>query len=359
MAIVGTMPQQRAHEALTERQRCVLQAVVHLYIRTGRPASSRLVARRLRGRLNLSAASIRAIMAELEERRYLTHPHTSAGRIPTDRGYRAYVDSLTSPQELSEQARSFIERELSAHSEQPTLWQEASRVLSALVSAVGLVQPPMIERLPLRRIELISLSLTHVLVVLIFSSGAVRTLITQLSSELKPKYVELLARLLNQYLAGHSLATLRHAYTALQQELSTLPDPLPQTLQQWLEQLPELSETPEQIYVSGTSRLLHYPEFTAAEQLRTLADLLEHGSLLRRLLARYGPVLEQHPIFVGIGRELGEAALAEYAVILGRYQLGTTHGVVGIIGPKRIFYPKAISAVHSVARFLTELSPQT
>lgn len=352
------MQQRRCHEGLTERQRCVLQTVVQLYIRTGRPVSSRVVARQLRRRLNLSAASIRNLMAELEERRYLTHPHTSAGRIPTDRGYRAYVDSLTSPQELSEQERTFIERELSAHSEQATLWQGASRVLSSLVSAVGLVQPPVVERLPIQRIELIPLSATHVLVVLIFASGIVRTLVTHLYSELRSKHVELLARFLNQYLAGHSLATLRPVYTALRQELSTLPEPLPHALQRWVEQLPTLSETSEQIYISGTSQLLYYPEFTAAEQLRRLALLLEQGSLLRQLLARYEPMLEEHPLFVGIGRELRESALAEYTVILARYQRGATYGVVGIIGPKRIFYPKAISAVHSVARLLTELSLQ-
>jgi len=297
-------------------------------------------------------------MAELEELNYLTHPHTSAGRIPTDRGYRAYVDSLTCARKLSEHERAIIERELHDRSDREHLWQEASRILSTFASAIGVVQPPTIAQLPIQRVELIPVSLRHFLAVIIFRSGTIRTFTLQSNVELASHQIELLARLLNHYLVGRSLITLHETLAAAQQEFASLPEPLLAVLQHSLEQLPSLSDTSGQLYISGAFQLLHYPELSSAGQLRSIAILLEQGTLLRRLLARYEPILQQRPLFIGIGRELQEALLSNYAVILARYHLGEAHGVVGIIGPKRIFYPKAISVVYSVARRLSELCVQ-
>jgi len=348
----------KAEIELTDRQRCVLNALVRLYIQTGRPVGSRLLARHLKRRLNLSPASIRNIMAELEEMGYLTHPHTSAGRVPTDRGYRAYVDSLEHAQELPPQERAIIESELQARENWDTVLHEASRVLSTLASAIGISQLPTPAKLLIRRIEIVPVSCTHLLIVLILESDVVRTLVVQSPLNVSPEHAEQLTQLLSEYLRGRSLAAIPDVLTAVLRDSPPLPSPLPEMLRLSLEVLPSMAHSPAQLYVSGTAQLLRYPEYASVEHLRTIATLVEENTALLQLLARYEPYLQREPLFIGIGRELRVAALQEYSLILARYEMGSAHGVVGIIGPKRMFYPKVIPIVRSVAHRLSELCLQ-
>jgi len=339
---------------LTERQRCVLQAIVRLYIRTGQPISSRLLARHLRNRLRVSAATLRTVMAELEEMGYLQQPHTSAGRIPTDRGYRAYIDSLVGFEPLRDEEQSLITRELQAGDDYDTLLQGASRVLSMLASAVGITRSPAPQQLILHRFEIISLSSTHVLVILVFQPAVVRTLLLESSWDLPPNTAEQLTQLLNERFAGLPFATVLRA-PALTDVLSALAWPAARFVESLWEQLPSLLHPQGRLYVSGTWQLLRYPEYASAERLRTLTLLLEESSGLLQLLSQYEELLQHQPLFIGIGRELRMAALYDSALILHRYPLGSSYGVVGIIGPKRMPYARVIPAVHSVAQRLAEL----
>ncbi|MCS6965548.1 MAG: heat-inducible transcriptional repressor HrcA [Candidatus Kapabacteria bacterium] len=348
----------KSFRALTERQRCVLQALVRLYIQRGRPVGSRVLARHLRRRLNLSPASIRTVMAELEEMHYLTHPHTSAGRVPTDKGYRAYVDSLTETETLSEHEQNIIARELQARENRDTLLQDASRVLSTLASAIGIIRLPAPEQLIIHRIEFIQVSSTHLLLVLVLQSDVVRTFVVQSPLTISPTHIERLSQLLNEYLAGHSLSAIPDILSAVLHDVPPLPAPLPDLVQQSLQQFPLLLQPSWQLYVSGASQLLRYPECATVEHARTIATWMEESSMLLHLLTRYEQQLQHQPIFIGIGRELRAATLQDYTLILARYHLGSAQGIVGIIGPKRMFYPKVIPIVRSVAQRLSELCLQ-
>lgn len=344
----------RRSTTLTERQRCVLQAIVRLYIRTGQPISSRLLARHLRTRLRVSAATLRTVMAELEEMGYLQQPHTSAGRIPTDRGYRAYIDSLVGFEPLRDEEQDFIARELQARDDYETLLQGASRVLSTLAAAVGITRSPAPQQLTLHRFELISVSSTHVLVILIFQPTLVRTFLLETPWELTPNTAERLTQFLNERFAGLPFATMM--YTAVPSEMvSSLPEPMVNFIERLWEQLPSLLHPLGRLYVSGTSQLLRYPEYASTERLRTLTLLLEESSLLQQLFSQYEEQLQQHPLFIGIGRELRLPALHDSALILHRYPLGSSYGVVGIIGPKRMPYARVIPAVSCVAQRLADL----
>jgi len=343
---------------LTERQRCVLQALVRLYTQTGRPVSSHLLARHLRRRLNLSPASIRAIMAELEEKGFLTQPHTSAGRIPTDLGYRAYVDSLTEVQQPSPQEQSIIERELQTTDNRDALLRDASRVLSTLVSAVGLVRLPAPEQLIIRRIEVFPVSSSHLLIAVLLQSDVVRTLVVQSRLTILPQHAEQVGQLLNEYLSGRSLSSITETLNAVLRDLPPLPHPITDVLHLSLQQLPSLLQPWEQLYVSGAAQLLRHPDIASAEHARAIAALVEESSALLQLLSRYEQYLQHQPLFVGIGRELRASILQDYALILARYQLGSAHGVLGIIGPKRMSYTRVIPIVRSVAHRLSELCVQ-
>ncbi len=342
---------------LTERQQCVLQAIVRLYIRTGRPISSRLLARHLRHRLRVSAATLRTVMAELEEMGYLQQPHTSAGRIPTDRGYRAYIDSLVGFEPLGDEEQNLIARELRAGDDYDSLLQGASRVLSTLASAVGITRSPAPQQLTVRRFEIMPISSTHALVIVVFEPALVRTLLLETPRSLSPSSAERLNQFLNERFAGRHLSAVADK-SALLEGMLLLEPAAADFLEQLWDHLPSLLQPLGRLYVSGTSRLLRYPEYASVERLQHITFLLEESSFLLELLSRYEEQLQQHALFIGIGRELRVAALQEYALILHRYQLGSCYGVVGIIGPKRMPYPKVIPAVYHVARRLAELSAQ-
>lgn len=345
---------------LTERQRCVLQTLVHLYIRTGQPVSSRLIARHLRRRLNLSPASIRNVMAELEEMGYLTHPHTSAGRIPTDSGYRTYVNSLPNTYELSTADRKAIQHSLQTRESWDALLQDASRVLSTLSSAVGISRLPTLEQLHVHRVELVPISSSYSLLVVIVDSKIVRTLLIPTAEPLRPEYAESATQLLNQHLCGRSLSEATKVLATVVRTLEGSVSPaVLDILRRLTDRLPALSQPSGRLFVSGTAQLFRYPEVASAERMRAITALVEEDSVLNQLLERYERSLCPESLFIGIGRELQLSVLQDYAIILGQYRTASARGVVGILGPKRMPYSKVIPIVRWVAQRVSELWSQT
>src|SRR5881296_4045775 len=193
--------------SLTERERQVLEAVIETYVQTAEPAGSRTIARRFG--LALSAASIRNTMSDLEEKGYLYHPHTSAGRIPTDLAYRVYVDSLMHLSQVSPSESHQIREELAERSDVDQILERAAQVLGVLTNELGVAVGPSLDDAVLERLELLQVSSDRLLLVLTLKSGVVRTIFVEVSSQMAREAVAQVAVVLNERLAGLTLKHIR------------------------------------------------------------------------------------------------------------------------------------------------------
>lgn len=341
-----------------ERKQKVLRWVVHNYIKTSRPIASAIIAEE--AGLDLSSATIRSILKDLEDEGYLHQPHTSAGRVPTDRGYRYYVDFLQDVQRLASDEKSRIEREYGERvAELDSLLSQTSRLLSHVTRKTGLVLSPKLERQTLRRLELIPLGGPQVLAVVVTQTGQVRHWPIRLSFTPSSDRIHMLNRFLNENSQGKSISEVRRTLTAqiehLERELKDLRG-LAEHLFDELDQV----QSPEGLYLDGTVSLM--------EEAQELGDLGEMQSLMRVIEERQAlaRVLEEDfrrslergeegakPV-VRIGEENALPELKRFSLVTTTYRMGDqVVGVLGILGPRRMEYSRIISAVEYISRMVS------
>ena len=347
----------RAGEDLSEREREVLEAVVRTYVDTAEPAGSRTVSRRFE--LGVSPATIRNTMSDLEEKGYLLHPHSSAGRVPTDRAYRYFVDQLIRPARLSESERAQIAHELDevSFSAAERLVRRATRALSVLSLELGVAVAPRMADAVLEKLDLISVSSEKVLLVATIQSGVIRTIYVDLPGGVPGDTLVTLALLLNERLAGLTLGEIRQ--TLPERLRSARPDDDPaaeEFLNIFMQSGSELFDfrrfdTPE-VHIGQTSVLASQPEFTTGERLKGLIELTERRDLLAGVLAsrEHGSGLK-----ITIGSENDARALAGFTLVTAEYSAGGLKGVIGVIGPTRMPYEKVMAIVDYTSRLVTDL----
>ena len=339
-------------DALTERERRVLEAVIQTYIETAEPAGSLTVARRVH--LGLSPASIRSIMRDLEAKGYLFHTHTSAGRIPTDLAYRLYVNDLMRLAPPSDQERETLRRELHLQrSAVEEILLRAAQVLGVLTHELGVAAAPRLDEVVLERLDLVHVASDRLLLVFHLRSGAIRTIFVQIPAHVAAGTVEHVARLLNERLAGLTLREIR----------STLPERLRDAdssgtsgdlLNIFIaegEGIFDLATETDGVVLGSAELLADQPEFTSQERMRGLLSLTERRDLLKEaLLAR-----QQSGLLITIGTEHSDARLADFTLVTSSYRLGDLTGVIGVIGPTRMPYDKIIGLVQHTSRLVEGL----
>ena len=349
-----TTPNQPGDE-LSDRERQVLDAVVRTYVATAEPAGSRTVCRRFD--LGVSAATVRNTMSDLEEKGYLNHPHTSAGRVPTDRAYRFFVDRLVRPAALSVEQQARLTEALDpSGGAVEELVRRASRALSLLSSELGIAVAPRLDDAILEKLDLFQVSSETVVMVASIRSGVVRTVYVDLPGAVPDDTLVTLARLLNERLAGLSLREIRA--TLPERLRDSAPDVAPggeELLNIFVESTAELiqEDTGDGSVVLGqTSVLASQPEFTSGERLKGLIELTERRDLLAgALLAReHGGGLK-----ITIGSENLSEALADFTLITAEYRVEGMKGVVGVMGPTRMPYEKVIAIVDYTSRLVTQI----
>lgn len=340
-------------DELTERERQVIEAVIHAFVETAEPAGSRTIAKRYN--LGVSAATIRNTMSDLEEKGYLYHPHTSAGRVPTDQAYRVYVDSLMEPTVPTPTQTDRIRRELHGGANAiESLLEKAAEVLGVLTQELGLAVAPSFDNAVLERLELVQASTERLLMVLVLSGGAARTIFLEVSNELPPAALASVQLVLNERLSG---LTLREIRTTLRERLSDVSaereaSELLNIFVEEADQLFEIGASEGSTLVLGSTQMLvDQPEFHSSEQMRNLMELTEQREVLRRaLLARRSP-----GISVTIGGENLEPRLAKLTIITCTYKCGPFAGMIGVIGPTRMPYRKVVTMVEHTSRLLGDL----
>lgn len=328
---------------LDERKAAILRAVVECHIRTAQPVSSSYVAQL--GELSVSPATVRNEMAVLEQEGYLFQPHSSAGRVPTDKGYRFFVDSLSGPAPLSadqaELVRMFFAR---THGELEHTLAETSSLLSRLTDyAAVVVAPSAPEPGRTRSLQLVRLASRLVLVVAVLANGAIERRSLELVMDVTDEQVERASVAVASAVVGHALDTAAPPPETGDQVV----DPLAAAAVDAL-RLPEADGGPAPVFVGGAARMA--AAFEAVSTIRTVLGILEQQFVLVTLLR---DVLDRG-LTVAIGAEHGLVQLAECSVVVAPYEVdGQRAGTVGVLGPTRMHYDQALAAVGVVSKKLS------
>lgn len=328
----------------------LLKLLVERYIHDGQPVGSRTLSRAVH--LNLSPATIRNVMADLDDLGFVASPHTSAGRIPTARGYRYFVDALLAPEPLTGQERQKIEDELApgATANQTELVQTASALLSQLSRMAGVVTVPRRNLAILRRIEFLPLSGNRVLAILVVNGHEVQNRVIHTERPYGADELERYANLVNENFAGRDLVSLRQT---LMQEAADAQNHLNVVLREAAAMAEAAMQSPAQktYVVSGGANLMGFAELSDVARLRGLFDALDRK---RELLELFDQCLGADGVQIFIGGESGYRVLDEVSVVTAPYTVnGQVAGVLGVIGPTRMAYHRIIPLVSETARLLS------
>lgn len=333
---------------LTDRRRRVLKALVEEYIASGQPVGSRSLVERYR--LGCSPATVRNELVALEETGYVYQPHISAGRVPTDVGYRAFVDDLLQSQDLlsGDDAVAVRERYLDVAGEVGELMRQASTLLSDLTHYVAVVMAPALNLSRIRRVDIVPMGPRRVLVVVITEGGEVVNRHVSLSSDPSPERLAEVERALNASLEGKRAAEVRPLQRAVK---DARPDQalFAEITEQVLECVEEADW--DRLYHVGVPELLALPEFSDSSMVRPLLTVLEDGLVMLETLSE---VMRAGGVTVRIGSENSARELGQMSLVASRYGSDTADGIVGVIGPTRMDYSRSITAVHCAADGLSE-----
>jgi len=324
----------------------ILQAVTDDYILTAEPVGSRTLARKYG--LGVSPATIRNEMADLEELGYLQQPHASSGRIPSDLGYRYYVDGLMSPATLDEAERRAIQAELTRRVALEELVHSTSQLVASLTKYASLAVAPRMEDAVLKRVELVSLDPRTVLVIFVAMPGMVEHRVVETRRSWTRDELAHLEAALNECLEGLTVRDLGR--TVSQQLADVLGDrDLYEAADALLEEALEAGGE-ERIYVEGAVNLFHQPEFRDVDRLRPLLEFLEQKDALLNVLNSHG----QSGLTIRIGQENGEGPLQGCSLVTATYEVdGHVVGRIGVLGPTRLEYSRVVAVIQLVAEELS------
>jgi heat-inducible transcriptional repressor len=340
-----------ANPGLNERAQQLLKALVERYIRDGEPVGSRTLSRD--SGIELSAASIRNVMADLEELGFIASPHTSAGRVPTVKGYRFFVDTLLTVKPLAQQEVRLIRQQLDVEDAEPqALLASASSLLSAVTRMAGVVTLPRRDHIAWRHIEFLPLSDNRVLAILVINEGEVQNRVLHLDRRYEAAALQQISNYLNAHFAGQDIQAVR---TALLDELRRTRESMNELMLAAIHMAEKVAEgrgrEQGRTYVmAGETNLMEWAELSDVEKLRRLFEAFNQRREILHLLDKC-IVAEGVQIF--IGEESGYQVLDECSVVTAPYKVGDeVVGVLGVIGPTRMAYERVIPLVDLTARLL-------
>jgi heat-inducible transcriptional repressor len=338
--------------ALDDRRRDVLRTLIQLHVETGEPVGSESLARVLNRAL--SPATLRNIMADLEALGYLDHPHTSAGRVPTDEGYRFYVDSLMGLRALPPGEAAAIADALASSQASPgQVMEKASHLLSRLSRHVGFGLAPDIARMTLRHIDLVPLAPPRVLVVMVCASGIVTHKVIEVEDRPAPEELQACANYLNAHFTGMSLDAIRTRLLEMMREEKALYDSLLQKVVALGERAFAVTGDEAVVYLDGASNILSQPEFEDTERMRALFRTFEEKSRLVRIL---NACIAGEGIRVLIGHENPDPELRDLSLVTASCRVeGEAGWGLGVMGSTRMEYAHVVSLVDYVARAVTHV----
>jgi heat-inducible transcriptional repressor len=336
-------------DELTERQKLILTLVIHEYIRTAAPIGSEHIVNRYR--LELSSATVRNEMATLTEQGYLRQPHTSAGRVPTEEGYRYFVGRLLQETQLPDDTRRMISHQFYQMRNDTEQWMRlAASVLANQSRAASLVTAPHPDDAKVKHIELISTHGRQVLLIMVMIGGEIHQRLMTLNEPVLQEQLSTTADRITQILQAKDavyIQSIRTQFNGLEQEV------VDWVLEDALRSNALMSG---EVYMDGLTNVLAEPEFTGSDEARRALRLLEERSMLQELLSRSMPANSVGGIHVLIGGEGTWTDLRQCSIVLTRYGTpGLATGTLGVLGPMRMSYGRTISTVRFIANLLSDM----
>lgn len=334
--------------SINERAQHFLKVLIERYIHDGQPVGSRTLAKD--AGLDLSPATIRNVMSDLEESGFIASPHTSAGRIPTESGYRMFVDSLLSLRPVDQQLLSQVETEFNIANPATGVVESASKVLSGMTRMAGVVMVPKRNQETVKQIEFVSLSSTRVLAVIVTSAGEILNRIIETSRVFERSELEQFSNYITHHYAGRDLESVRQRVLGEMQATRENMDGLMADALKMANDAFSKEESEGDFVVAGQTNLMDFDELAQMDRLRSLFDAFTEKQEILHLLDR---CLEADGVQIYIGGESGYSTLKDCSVITAPYEVDQeVVGVLGVIGPTRMAYEKVIPIVDITAKLL-------
>ncbi len=344
------MKASQSADHLSERERMVLNSIVEDFVRNAVPVGSRALSKK--HGVGLSPATIRNVMGDLEEMGYLTHPHTSAGRVPTDKGYRLYVDSLMEVEALSEQEKTeILQHFLRVTKEVDSILDAASQMIARVSNQLGVVLSPRFYQGVFEKIELVPIAEKKVLMVLSIKSGLVRTILLKMDAEVSREVMDKTAAVINERLHGLSLMEIKNTLDSRLRDLVEVDTSLVQAITGSAAPLIDQIEL-RNFHFGGTNNIMVQPEFSDQRKLSNMLNLLESKQIVIHLFEQNE---SQGELTIAIGEENRDELIKYCSLITTSYHIGSVTGTLGVIGPTRMRYPKVVALVDFMAKVLTEV----
>jgi heat-inducible transcriptional repressor len=340
-------------EILSHREKEILKYIVENFVKSALPVGSRAVSKQTD--LNLSSATIRNVMSDLEELEFLSTPHTSAGRIPTDKGYRYYVNSLMSKENLSETEIQYLKSQIeeihTGNTDKDDIYIETSKILGKISHQLAVVSQPFLKSGVLEKLDIIRLSSNKLLVVINIQSGFVKTVILEIDSEISKSKLEKLTVFLNEKLQGLKLKVIRETFAERIKEYQYQDSELVQLFINSIDEIYSEDVKGNRIYIGGTGEVIMQPEFDDPKNFRNIIELTEDKNLVLHIFRN----IDEEKVSISIGNENPDQKLIDYSVICSNYSIGDIKGNIGILGPKRMNYSKMISLIEYTSKLISEL----
>jgi heat-inducible transcriptional repressor len=336
-------------EVISDRTQLLMKTLVERYINDGQPVASQKLASD--SNLNLSPATIRNVMADLEDHGFLTSPHKSAGRVPTASGYRMFVDSLLTVKPLSTDAMELIRCELSSDDDSAQLVESASALLSGISNMAGVVMVPRREHISFKQMEFIPLSDNKVLVIIVCSNTEVQNRIINTDRNFTRTELQFATNFLNEKFAGKELYEIRvELFNELQQTQLDMNEMMTSAVNMASQVFANEDEADDYV-LAGQNNLMNYAEMSSVDSLKQLFDAF---NTKRDILSLLDQSIYAESMQIFIGKESGHQALDECSVVTAPYRVADDIvGVLGVIGPTRMAYDRVIPLVDITAKLLS------
>ncbi len=336
---------------LTDREKIILRYIIEDFIYTANPIGSQSISQKKD--VNLSSATIRNVMSDLEEMSYITHPHTSGGRIPTDKGYRYFVNELMGYGTLKSNDKNKIKKHIDdIELTGDEVYKEVSKILGKLSQEISVVSQPYFSEGVFEKLELIDLSTSKLLVVVSIKSGLVRTLLFDIDSGIRRDKLDNICRILNEKLSGLTLKEIRNTYS---QRIGDLKEEASEIIKVFVESIDKIFQEEKEgvtLYIGGTTEILSQPEFGNTDNYKSIIELTDDKHVVFHVLNNM-PV-DETGISISIGVENNEEKLKNYSIISTAYDAGGVTGRIALIGPKRMDYSKMVSMLNFTSKVITE-----
>lgn len=338
-------------EELSNREKIILRYIIDDFIKTANPIGSHYISKK--NDISLSPATIRNVMSDLEDLNFLTHHHTSGGRVPTDKGYRYFVNELMDDKPLKTNDKELLKNQIAdIDLAADEIYKEVSKILGRLSKEISIVSQPYLSEGLFEKIELISLSSAKLLVVVSVHSGLVRTILFDVESEIPRNKLDKVAGILNEKLSGLTLKELRRTF---RERIGDLQADSKEIIKVFIDSIDKIFQDEKEgvtLYIGGTTDILSQPEFDDTANYKNIIEFTGDKDVVVHVLNTLPA--ETKGIAVSIGSENKDEKLKNFSIVSTTYSIGDVKGKIALIGPKRMNYSKMISMLNYTSKLITE-----